>query len=160
VPCDQELPLAATYRLAGHDVRASAPFQLEARPGERVVIEAKKGSKARFVGGIVVASAGLALAGVGALVLQNKALESAGYGPRTDNGPSKGAGEAMLAGGAAAMVGGALLATTNARSKADQSTASSASPPANDAWLRAPSRREGRADTTPSPGVPVVQMGF
>ncbi len=160
-PCDKELPLASRYRFAGAGVRNSGAFQLAAGPGEHTVLHVKSASKALVVAGYFLAGTGLATAGAGSLVLLNKSLEASGYGPASDGGPSKTAGEVMVAAGAAAIVGGIVMIATNLTSKVDQTAPPT--PPPSDAWLRAPTWREDGKGAALAPGattVPLFHMGF
>jgi hypothetical protein len=157
-PCDRDLPISSMYRVLGAGVRASIPFQLAARAGERIVVRVSSASKVRFIGGFVIAGLGLASVGVGALVLENKQIEALGYGSRTDDGPSKTAGQIMMVGGATAMLGGVLLTLFNRNSTLEQSP--QATPPRNDAWLRDPTWRQDRVVPRTAMGASMLQLTF
>ena len=157
-PCDRDLPISSMYRVLGAGVRASIPFQLAARAGERIVVRVSSASKVRFIGGFVIAGVGLASVGFGALVLQNKQIEALGYGPRTDDGPSKTAGQILMVGGATAMLGGVLLTLFNRNSTLEQSP--QATPPRNDAWLRDPTWRQERELPRGAMGAPLLRLSF
>ena len=157
-PCDRDLPISSMYRVLGAGVRASIPFQLAARAGERIVVRVSSASKVRFIGGFVIAGLGLASVGVGALVLENKQIEALGYGSRTDDGPSKTAGQIMMVGGATVMLGGVLLTLFNRNSTLEQSPL--ATPPRNDAWLRDPTWRQDRVVPRTAMGASLLQLTF
>ena len=157
-PCDRDLPISSMYRVLGAGVRASIPFQLAARAGERIVVRVSSASKVRFIGGFVIAGLGLASVGVGALVLENKQIEALGYGSRTDDGPSKTAGQIMMVGGATAMLGGVLLTLFNRNGTLEQSP--QATPPRNDAWLRDPTWRQDRVVPRTAMGASMLQLTF
>jgi radical SAM protein with 4Fe4S-binding SPASM domain len=59
-PCDVEVPIDATYRVAGDGIRASEDFVLRATCGEPVSLDVDASSKAAFIGGMVTASVGTA----------------------------------------------------------------------------------------------------
>jgi hypothetical protein len=67
-PCDRDLPLADEYRVI-HGTEAGATrgdtFRLSGAPGGSVTVTVDEGSTAQFVGGLVVATGGVALAVVG-----------------------------------------------------------------------------------------------
>ena len=65
----------------------------------------------------------------------------------------------MMAGGAAAVVGGVLLTLFNRNSTLEQASPTPA-PPRNDAWLRSPTWREERALPRNAPGTPLLQLTF
>lgn len=157
-PCDRNLPLSSMYRIRGSGVRASNPFQLAARGGDRVVLGVNPASKVRFIGGFVVAGLGLASVLSGALVLENKQFEASGYGPRTDDGPSKTAGQIMMMGGATAILGGVLLTLFNRSSTIEQ--APSTAIPRDDAWVRNPKWREERAVPKGTMSAPLLRLTF
>jgi hypothetical protein len=77
-PCDVALPLVAVYRIGGAGVRASEPFALRARDGERVVLTVDAGSSnaanvgtVAIVGGVVLLVAGLGYALVSAIAVND-----------------------------------------------------------------------------------------
>jgi hypothetical protein len=158
-PCDQELPLDSMYRIGGSGVRLSEPFQLAARPGGRVSLRVDAASRLRFTGGFVLGGAGINAMGIGAMILLNKSLEAQGYGPATDSGPSKTAGQITLAAGAAALLAGVLLVATNSSSKFVQA----APVPPHDGWLPRPTWHEaatGPGTATPATSFPLLHVAF
>jgi hypothetical protein len=67
-PCDRDLPLANEYRVVyGPASRAThgETFRLSAAPGGSVTLTVDEGSTVQFVGGVVMAVGGVALAVVG-----------------------------------------------------------------------------------------------
>jgi hypothetical protein len=148
-PCDAELPIGSTYRIGGTGVRNSAPFHLNARPGDRLILDVNTASKGAFVGGIVVAGAGVLVLLVGAMVLFTVATvdtadNAEGIANPSSDGSANTIGWVMVAGGAAAVVVGVLVLTSNTHSKVDQTPASQR--PRNDAWLRVPTWHDDKTN--------------
>jgi hypothetical protein len=112
-PCDVQVDLNATYRIVGDGVRATSSFQLQARPGQAVLVEVDTSSKAGFVGGIVLTSVAFPVALVGLVV--------AVMGGAVNSGGATTAGTALGLGGLAGGIGGIFLITGNARSSQTQS---------------------------------------
>jgi hypothetical protein len=109
-PCDREVSIDGDYRIAGDGVHASRPFQIEARAGQRVVMEVDAGSRGGFVGGIVLtaASPGIALAGIGiaALAEHSKTASDVGLG--------------LVLGGVVGLVIGLVMLGTSITSQSQQ----------------------------------------
>jgi Caspase domain len=159
-PCDQELPLSSMYRVGGSGVRLSAPFQLAAQPGQRIVVHVNAASKLRYVSGYVLGAAGINTMLVGALIILNHTVGAAADGAEV-SGPSKTAGQITVGAGAAALLGGILLVTGNASSNLEQSPRIPS--PREDAWLRSPTWHEAPAAASPSTralSVPLVHLTF
>jgi hypothetical protein len=140
-PCDAELPLANSYRIAGPGVRTSHDFKIEASPGQRVVLNVKTGSKGAFTGGIVLVSVSPAVVLIGFVVflvgaLDNAVTSTCTAGTDGDTGCSGGGGggtEAtggiMMLIGAAGTVAGIVLIATNARTSYNQELLQPGAPP-------------------------------
>jgi hypothetical protein len=148
LPCDTNVPLRAVYRITGRGTRASAPFQLEARPGERIVIDVKRAAVAGLAGGIVLVSTGplVGLLGVALLAVTSSAQTSGALSATNsqNQGGVVGLGVVLSVGGLAMTVGGILMIANNAHTHVSQEPTPQAAPPPNDAWLRTPSWREDR----------------
>ncbi len=120
-PCDQQLPLNNEYRLAGSGVTQSGEFELEGKPGQRVVITANVGSTAGLTGGLIVAGVGLLVTIVGLEVLATAAavnnIDCATTTTSTGSCSSKsggvGVGLVITLGGVAAMAIGGIIAIIN-----------------------------------------------
>jgi hypothetical protein len=115
-PCDQEVPLAGTYRLDGKGIRATRKFNLEGHPGERMVITVDPTSNSTFVTGIVVGSVGVAAMGVGVLFLSAAFMDSAVGNQNSATDDVRG-GLACGVGGAAVAAVGTFILLENLHSK-------------------------------------------
>ncbi|MEO7112856.1 MAG: hypothetical protein ABI183_20605 [Polyangiaceae bacterium] len=123
-PCDQELPLAGAYRLAGSGVRASRSFKLVGHPGDHVTISADPSSKGGFAGGIVLISVGVPVFVIGCFVELVVAIVNAGSKIDNDYTDTSGAqivGLSMMGLGAAGVVTGIVLIVNNGSTHLDQS---------------------------------------
>jgi hypothetical protein len=114
-PCDRDVDLGSDYHITGSGVRASRPFQIEARPGGRVVIEVDPASKAGFVGGILMTSLMPIVSIVGIVVWAVGSVESNG------SGGTNTAGAALTFGGLVGLTIGIVMIATNSSSKQTQS---------------------------------------
>ena len=74
-PCDTGVPLEYEYRISGSGIRTSHSFRIEGAAGQHVILSVKAGSKAGFVGGIVLASISPVVIVVGLLVALVGAIE-------------------------------------------------------------------------------------
>ena len=119
-PCDQEMALDANYRIGGDGVRRSGTFRLAGKNGDHVFINVSTASKSGFVGGIVLISVGAPAFLIGGLVLLVVAAIDATPGAG-DTGSAKIIGWSMFGGGAAAVVLGIVLLSTNGHTSMDQS---------------------------------------
>jgi hypothetical protein len=145
-PCDMELSLRAEYRIAGRGLRKSAPFELEARPGERIEIDVKVGTTGGLVGGIILVSTGpvVGLIGLALVAVANADQQTAqSLGQTSQDGTAKGVGVVLGIGGLAMTLGGILMIVNNGHTHLSQEPLR-AGPPENDAWLRLPTFREDR----------------
>jgi hypothetical protein len=123
-PCDQEVPLGGSYRLAGSGVRASRAFKLIGRAGDHVTITADPSSKGAFAGGIVLISVGVPVFVIGCFVELVVAIVNAGSKIDGDYDDTSGAqivGLSMMGLGAAGVVTGIVLIASNGSSHLDQS---------------------------------------
>jgi hypothetical protein len=163
-PCDMALPLSASYRAAGSDVRSSAPFHLGASSGERVLLDVHTAPQGPFVGGVTAASVGGGAVVVGGIVLSlNWFLGVLSCSKGDCPGPSEGVndvGFVMVGAGAAALVAGVAVLVTSSRSTVTQSAAPAA--PATDAWLRLPQWHEKTtiAALPNAVGAPIFEGAF
>lgn len=129
-PCDMEMPLAPSYRLAGSGVRASRTFKLAGRPGDHVVITADSASKGAFVGGIVMIGVGVPVFVIGCFVelvvgIVNLASHGTSYseGEYVDTSGAQVVGLSMMGLGAASVITGIVLVAGNGSTKLDQTLA-------------------------------------
>jgi hypothetical protein len=168
-PCDEELPLASTYRISGSGVRTTNDFRLNARAGDHIVLELAAASKGAFAGGIVLTSVGGFSLLLGSMVLMVVAAANSDPNESSDGNNGNGAtvGWVMVAGGAAAVLVGILVTVGNRHSNVGQSLGSgsaAAQPPRNDAWLRVPQwhdDKSGAALGVPKAlGVPLFETRF
>jgi len=138
-PCDADLPVDDNYRVVGSGIRASRPFRLAARPGERVYLTVDAASKGAFVGGIVLISIGAPVLLIGGLVLLVAAAADSIDG-ESDTSGARTVGWTMVGGGAAGIVVGIILLAGNSRTKTEQSLEG---PARKGAWLTvdAPTKR-------------------
>jgi hypothetical protein len=163
-PCDEELPLASSYRISGAGVRDSNSFRLNARPGDHIVLDVSTASKGAFAGGIVLTSIGGGSLLLGAMVLMTVAAENASnpYQSSNSDGNAGTVGWIMLGAGAASVLVGVLVIVGNRHSNVGQSTATQH--PRNDAWLRLPQWHDDRSGTTlgvpKAIGVPLFETKF
>ena len=137
-------------------MRATSAFNVEAQPGQRIVIEVDTSSKGAFVGGIVLVSVSPVVSLVGLVVYLANSISFTGG---TEGGRTAGIGLAV--GGLAGVVIGVVMIVSNASSKQTQSPAGSA-PPARDA-LRQPiwaevERAGSPAYPAPSPPPPTLDV--
>ena len=133
-PCDKLVPASDEYHVVGSGMKASPPFQLEAQPGQRVVLTIDPASKGWFavgiVGGIVGAIAGLyglLLVAAGSLTSD---ISTTTPGTTTGTGATnytkqtgddiKAVGWTVAGVGTALLVGGIILTVANWKTKTDQ----------------------------------------
>jgi hypothetical protein len=122
-PCDQELPLAGAYRLAGSGVRASKSFKLIGHPGDHVTITADPSSKGSFAGGIVLISVGVPVFVIGMfveLVVGLVNLASRASGEYDDTSGAQIVGLSMMGLGTAGVITGIVLIANNGSTHLDQ----------------------------------------
>jgi hypothetical protein len=142
-PCDRDLPLDGTYRIAGNGTRNSHVFHLSAsRPGDRIIIAVNPASKGGFVGGIILASIGAPIFLLGGFVLLIVAAVDASS-RSAQTGPAKAVGWTMFGLGAAGIIGGIVLIANNSSTGVDQfneaaKPAKAAFLPGSDVWKRGP----------------------
>jgi hypothetical protein len=113
-PCDVQLPLNNDYRIVGEGIWASSEFELEANPGQRVVIKVNPATRLARTAGIVVAGAGLLAAIIGIYVVAVAATTNCINTVNTTGCDSSGAGTTIgwvivAAGLVTAGVGGVLI---------------------------------------------------
>lgn len=126
-PCDQQVPLAGSYRLAGDGIRASRTFKLAGKAGDKVYIQADPASRGGFVGGIVLISIGAPVLVIGSLVeLVVAAINGASHldGTYTDTSGAQVVGLSMMGLGVAGIITGIVLVAGNGSTKLDQTIAS------------------------------------
>jgi hypothetical protein len=107
-PCDAQVSIEGTYRIAGEGVRTSAPFTLPSSDGRRLSIDVDTGSKAVLVLGIVLTSVSSAVALVGVVI------HMLAKGADIDRSLAP-TGIAVAAGGVAGVATGIVLIVMNAR---------------------------------------------
>ncbi len=132
-PCDQEVPLAGSYRLAGDGIRASRTFKLAGKAGDKVYIQADPASRGGFVGGIVLISVGAPVLVIGAFVeLVVGVINAASRvdGSYTDTSGAQIVGLSMMGLGVAGIITGIVLVAGNGSTKLDQTIASPGAPKA------------------------------
>ncbi|MEO8797913.1 MAG: hypothetical protein ABI551_08515 [Polyangiaceae bacterium] len=132
-PCDQEVPLAGSYRLAGAGIRASHTFKLAGKPGDKVYIQADPASKGSFVGGIVLISVGAPVLVIGTFVELVVGLINAASrvdNSYTDTSGAQVVGLSMMGLGVAGIITGIVLVAGNGSTKLDQTIASPGAPKA------------------------------
>ena len=125
-PCDQEVPLAGSYRLAGDGVRPSRTFKLAGKPGDKVYIQADPASRGGFVGGIVLISVGVPVLVIGTfveLVVGLVNVASKADGEYTDTSGAQVVGLSMMGLGVAGIITGIVLVAGNGSTKLDQTIA-------------------------------------
>jgi hypothetical protein len=173
-PCDADLPITGTYRISGTEIRNTPAFQLNARPGDHVILDVTSASKGSFKSGIALTGVGGGAMIVGAIILLyvavfDAAASAEGIPNPSDDGTWNTAGGVLLAGGAAALVVGILLMTGNSHSGIEQSQGAQrprsdaeAQRPRNDAWLRTPTWHDdkGAAPVPKAIGVPLFETKF
>ncbi|MBX3234462.1 MAG: hypothetical protein KIT84_09365 [Labilithrix sp.] len=149
-PCDEELPIGDTYRIAGNNVAQSKEFNLGASAGATVTIAVDPPSMGGIVMGGLIAGGGVLTGYVGLL------LAAVSFDER---GKDK---DALLTGGLIAMgvgavatVGGLILCLTSATTDIHQTT--TAGP--KDAALREPTWRTADRAAMPAAQFPLLFSG-
>jgi hypothetical protein len=168
-PCDFALPLMARYRLAVGQ-RYSAWFELQAEPGQHLVITASVPSNdTAFHGVTLIVLGSIAIpVGFGLLVLGMFAGQCGDPDPTTCPNVAGyvAGGLASIAAGAGGLVGGILVLGSSRRVRAEQSVSELLLPTVpriDTAWLRAPAWREsgaGGALRERGWGVPLFSRSF
>lgn len=151
-PCDTGVPLEYEYRISGSGIRTSHSFRIEGAAGQHVILSVKAGSKAGFVGGIVLASispvvivVGLLVALVGAIEQTDyTTLDCAGCSTNSSGKSTETTGWIITLVGVGGLVIGIVLVATNARTSQTQEVLRPGAPPPrrDDAWLRVPTWHE------------------
>lgn len=137
-PCDKNLPIGASYRIAGSGIRESKPFTLGGSPGDKIILRVDTASRGGRIGGIVLLAVGGPVALVGAVVLLTVAVIK-DISPNENTSSSEVTGWTMVGVGVAGIIAGAVLLGTNGKTHAEQ---------------RAVSARGGREPTWASPSSP------
>ncbi len=122
-PCDQEVPVGATFRLAGSGVRPSKSFKLIGKAGDHVTVTADPSSKGAFAGGIVLISVGVPVFVIGCfveLVVGLVNLGSRATGEYDDTSGAQIVGLSMMGLGAAGVITGIVLIANNGSTHLDQ----------------------------------------
>ncbi len=124
-PCDLALDLDSNYRVSGGGIRRSGIFRLAGKPGDHIIVTIDPASKGGFTGGIVLISLGAPAFVIGGLTLlvvaaidssQSSCTTSGTYNncsTNADTGTAKIVGWSMLGGGAAGIVIGIVLVSSN-----------------------------------------------
>ena len=131
-PCDLALELDSNYRIGGGGIRRSGVFRLAGKPGDHIIVTIDPASKGGFAGGIVLIAigapafviGGLTLLVVAAIDASNAGCSTTGYynncSTNTDTGTAKIVGWSMLGGGAAGIILGIVLVSTNGHTSTEQ----------------------------------------
>ncbi|MEO8874435.1 MAG: hypothetical protein ABI461_02515 [Polyangiaceae bacterium] len=125
-PCDQELPLSGSYRIAGSGVRASKAFKLSGKAGDHILINVDASSTGAFAGGIVLVSVGVPVFFIGTMVELVVAIVNAASkvdNSYTDTSGAQVVGLSMMGLGVAGVITGIVLIAGNGSSKLDQTIA-------------------------------------
>jgi hypothetical protein len=142
-PCDRELPIGDTYRLAGSGLSQNKELRLSAGPGGFVDIEVDPPSVPGMLLGGALAALGWTVGYVGLLVALSGAAGN-------DDGARDG-GLGALAIGGAASVGGVLIFLNSAKTDVVQTSRA-----ARDAFVRTPSWRTSEVQgRTPAAAFPL-----
>ncbi len=132
-PCDLALDIDSNYRVSGGGIRRSGVFRLAGKAGDHIIITIDPASKGGFAGGIVLIAlgapafviGGLTLLVVAAIDASNSGCSTTSSfnncGTNTDTGTAKIVGWSMLGGGAAAVVLGIVLVSSNGHTSTEQS---------------------------------------
>jgi hypothetical protein len=123
-PCDRPQPIGRTYRIAGDDVRETAPFVLEGKPGETVTLhfsetKHKTGSSLVQAGVIVTLLGGLTFIGS----VFGSCSESGGDEACTTYKWLTYTGGAIAVVGVATIVSGIVLMAQGSKATVDQKSA-------------------------------------
>lgn len=130
-PCDKPVPASDEYHVIANGMKASPPFQLEAQPGQRVVLTIDPASKGWFAVGIISGIVG-AIAGIYGLLFvafgsATSDISSTGTSTGTGTNITKQTGDDIkavgwtVAGvGTALLVGGLILTVANWKTRTDQ----------------------------------------
>jgi hypothetical protein len=173
-PCNAALPLSASYRIVGANVRSSPVFRLDGTPSERVALDVSTTSKGSFVTGMAVTIAGGGSVLLGGAVLALNWFQGAlsctggsetGSGFEKHCGPNGAvdtAGYILVGAGAVALVAGTVVLATHWRSHVAVAQSTDASRPRADAWLRLPQWREDKttAALPKALGMPLFATAF
>ena len=132
-PCDLPLDLESNYRVSGGGIRRSGIFRLAGKPGDRIIVSIDPASKGGFTGGIVLIAVGAPAFVIGGLTLlvvaaidsSQSSCSTTGYynncSTNSDTGTAKIVGWSMFGGGAAAVVLGIVLVSSNGHTSTEQS---------------------------------------
>lgn len=136
-PCDLPLDIESSYRVSGGGIRRSGVFRLAGKPGDRIIITIDPASKGAFAGGIVLIAIGAPAFVIGGLTLlvvaaidasNSSACSFSASSSRSvssscgsDTGTAKIVGWSMLGGGAAGVVLGIVLVSSNGHTSTEQS---------------------------------------
>ena len=169
-PCDATLPLSASYRIIGTNVRSSASFDLNAAPGERVALNVDTTSTGAFAAGmsVTIAGGGGILLG-GAVLTVNWIHGAFPCGSSQDsssttacgtNSTANAVGYVLIGAGAVTAVVGAIVFVTHWHSHVAQTT--DPPRPPSDAWLRLPQWREDKTEAAlpKALGMPLFETAF
>lgn len=158
-PCDQRLSTAFNYRVTGGGIKASADFTLYRAPVTRVTLVVDGASKTESAVGLVGVAGGAVALPVGLVIWFFEALHDSFQGGSTTAG-----GEATMAIGAVALVGGLGLVIANRRTEVRQDLgANEARVPPPVAWSRAPvwgAASQEQRRLPPVVGVPIFGGRF
>lgn len=149
-PCDTELPLGDTYRIAGSGITTTKEFKLQASPGGSVELAVDGPSWTGIVGGGLITITGGFGAYVGSIfaLAGGSADASCHYCKGTEEMRNVGIG--LLVGGAALI--GLGLAIVYPSMKTDLTQESGAPPaPPRDAFVRTPVWNTARVETPTAP---------
>lgn len=163
-PCNTELPIGDSYRVAGNGVQQSKEFHLEASPGSTVEVVVDPQSTGGMIlggfiagGGFTVGYVGLIAAAVGAARADGECgrYETCSESDREDGKKIRDAGLIALGVGAAATVVGLIVFLNNATTDISQHSASKSDAKSDrpvDAFLRQPTWRTARSSSEVASG--------
>lgn len=163
-PCDLEMPLGDTYKLAGNGLSQNKEIHLSGAPGGQVEIVVDPPSTGGMILGGFIAGAGATAAYVGLIIaLVGQASVSSCYGSSCPDSESDGetvrnAGLVTMVVGAGLTALGIVVFINNASTDINQRSGSGG-PTANDAFVRKPTWRgvgSGTASTESATGAPAA----
>lgn len=164
-PCDMELPIGDTYKLAGNGLSQNKELHLAAGPGGFVDIVVDPPSTGGMILGGFIAGAGATAAYVGLIMtlVGHTAAQSTCYSQSSscasessDGATVRNAGVVTMIVGAGLTVLGVVVFINNASTDINQRIGGPGAPPANDAFVRKPTWRGVASSTESATGAPAA----